>query len=104
MIAQSNSGKTSFAMDMIQTNASRGKKCFYINLEFDIRTMWESRWLFLNGKKKRNLTDIDPLAPDDRARMDRYVDDKLKQFVYYNSPKGMSLEDLVTLIIDKSNE
>jgi hypothetical protein len=48
--------------------------------------MWESRWLYLNNKTKRNLTDIDPLSSADRAFMDSYVDKKLKQFDYYNDP------------------
>jgi RecA/RadA recombinase len=104
IVARSNSGKTTFAMDIIQANAKRGKKCFYINLEFAIKTMWENRWLFINGKKKRNLTDLDPLSDEDRSKMDKYVDDKLKQFEYHNEPKGMELDKLVDLLIEKNNE
>ena len=73
-------------MDIIQANAKRKKKCFYINLEFPIETMWQSRRLYLNGKKKRNMTDIEPLTPEDKSTMDRYVEGKLKQFDYHNEP------------------
>jgi arsenate reductase-like glutaredoxin family protein len=53
-------------MDIIQANSKRGKKCYYINLEFAIETMWRSRWLYLNKKNKRNLTDIDPLTDEEK--------------------------------------
>jgi hypothetical protein len=104
IVARSNSGKTTFAMDMIQTNAKRWKKCFYINLEFPIETMWQSRWLFVNWKKKRNITDIDPLSDQEKIEMDDYVKTKLKQFDYHNSPKGMSLEWIIEMIISKEKE
>jgi len=104
IIAESNSWKTTFAMDIIQTNANRGKKWFYINLEFDIRTMWQSRWIWLNWKKKRNLTDIAPLSKKDKKDMDDYVDKKLKQFDYYNRPDWIWLEELIDYIIQKDKE
>jgi hypothetical protein len=58
----------------------------YINLEFPIETMWKSRWLFLNSKKKRNLTDIDPLSVEDKLKMDNYIKSKLREFDYVNHP------------------
>ena len=87
VIAETNSGKTTFAMDMIQSNVKRGKKCFYINMEFPIETVWENRWLFLNNKGKTNLTDIDPLSPEEKAFKDVYIKNKLSQFEYHNSPR-----------------
>jgi len=104
VVAASNSWKTTFAMDIIQVNASRWKKCYYINLEFPIETMREGRRLFINNKKKRNLTDIDPLSDDDRVKMDIYVQQKLKQFDYYNNPNGMAIEDIVQMIIDRHKQ
>lgn len=104
IVARSNSGKTTFAMDIIQANANIWKKWFYINLEFNIRTVWESKWLFLNGKKKRNLTDIDPLSDNDKANMNKYVDDMLKKFDYYNAPDWLDLNSLVELIKKKYEE
>jgi hypothetical protein len=104
VVAESNSGKTTFAMDMIQENAKRWKKCYYINLEFAIETMWQSRWLFINKKKKRNMTDIDPLSSQDKMAMDLYVQQKLAQFNYYNEPKGMEIQDIVELILEKNQE
>jgi KaiC/GvpD/RAD55 family RecA-like ATPase len=48
VVAESNSGKTTFAMDIINRNSKLGRKCFYINLEFAIDTMRKSRWLWLS--------------------------------------------------------
>lgn len=104
IVAEGNSGKTTFAMDIIQRNSMEGKKWFYINLEFPIETVRQNRWLFMNNKRKRNLTDIDPLSPEERGAMDRYVKDKLSKFSYYNEPQGMELDDLVELIKQKHSE
>jgi len=104
IVAESNSGKTTFAMDIIQANAKLGKKWFYINLEFPIETMREWRRLFLNNKKKRNLTDLEPLTRDEKYQKDKYVKEKLAQFDYHNAPKGMELDDIVDLIVEKQKE
>jgi len=104
VIAESNSGKTSFAMDIIQTNTKRWKKCFYINLEFPIETMWESRWLFLNWKKKRNITDIDPLDEAEVRIMNKYVKEKIAQFDYHNEPKGMTIDAIIELVQEKHKQ
>lgn len=104
IVSQSNTGKTTFAMDVIQENSKRGKKCFYINLEFPIETMWQSRRLYINKKKKRNMTDIDPLSEVDQRSMDKYVQEKLRQFDYHNCPNGMKIEDIIDLIMQKYNE
>jgi hypothetical protein len=48
--------------------------------------MWRNRRLFINGKKKRNLTDLEPLTAEESLYMDTYVDKKLKQFDYFNEP------------------
>ena len=73
-------------------------------MEFPIETVRQNRWLFMNNKRKRNLTDIDPLSPEERGAMDRYVKDKLSKFSYYNEPQGMELDDLVELIKQKHSE
>lgn len=104
IIAESNSWKTTFAMDIIKANSDLWKKWFYINLEFAIETMRQSRWLWLNKKKKRNLTDLDPLSAEEKEYMDNYVKKNLKKFDYYNSPKWITLENLVELIITKKEE
>lgn len=104
IVAESNSWKTTFAMDMITRNANLWKKCFYINLEFPIETMRESRWLEFNWKRKRNLTDIEPLTKEECIRKDKYVKEKLDQFDYYNNPDGMELEELSKLIIEKEEQ
>lgn len=104
IIAESNSWKTTFAMDIISKNAELWKKWFYINLEFPIRTMRESRWLWMNNKTKRNLTDLDPLSEEDKIKLDAYVDRQLWKFSYYNNPEGIELSDLITLISQKALE
>ena len=104
IVALSNSWKTTMAMDMIQVNANLGKRCFYINLEFPIETVWRSRWLFLNWKTKRNLTDLDPLNEDDKLKMDTYVQNQLLKFDSFSDPKGIELEELVNMVIEKEKE
>lgn len=74
IVAESNTGKTTFAMDMIYRNVERGKKCLYINLEFGIEQVATNNRLFLNGKRKSNLTDLDPLTYDEQAKFDKYVE------------------------------
>lgn len=102
VVAESNSGKTTFAMDIINKNSKLGRKCFYINLEFAIDTMRKSRWLWLNWKKKENLTDLNPLTPEEEKQMNDYVSENLKKFDYYNNPNWLTLEELVLLINEKA--
>lgn len=102
VVAESNSGKTTFAMDIINRNSKLGRKCFYINLEFAIDTMRKSRWLWLNWKKKENLTDINPLSPEEEKQMNNYVNENLKKFDYYNNANWLTLEELVLLINEKA--
>jgi len=104
VVAESNSGKTTFAMDIIEANSRIEKKWFYINLEFAIETVWQWKWLYVNGKSKRTLTDLDPLTDFEKKEMNSYVARKLKQFDYYNNPKGILLEELIKLIIKKNKE
>ena len=96
--AESNSWKTTFAMDMIDRNAKRGKRCFYMNFEFSIETMWESRWLWENGKPKSALTDVSPLTEKEQEDLDAYVKDKLMQFDYYNNPNWETVDNIVSRI------
>lgn len=98
--AETNSWKTTFAMDMIQENVKLGKKWLYINLEFAIETVWENRRLFGKGKRKTNLTDLDPLTPEEIEQKNKYVQEKLSVFDYHNEPKWLSLEKLIEVIIE----
>jgi len=102
VVAESNSWKTTFAMDIINKNSKLGRKCFYINLEFAIDTMRKSRWLWLHGKKKENLTDLNPLTDEEEKEMNDYVNENLKKFDYYNNPNWLTLEQLVLLINEKA--
>ncbi len=104
IVAPSNSWKTTFAMDIIKRNTAEWRKCFYINWEFKIETVWVNRWLWKNGKTKENLGDKNPLTPEERKEMEKYVSDCLGQFWYDCSPMGYKLEDLVELITEKTKE
>jgi len=98
IVWESNSGKTTFAMEMIERNVKLGKKCFYMNFEFSIETMWMNRWLWEKWKTKACLTNLNPLSDSEREELDAYVKDKLMQFDYYNNPNGATIEDVVKKI------
>ena len=104
IIAESNSWKTTFAMDIIRKNAELGRKGFYINLEFPIRQVRENRWLYNHWKTKINLTDLEPLTPEQEQDKENNINENLKKFDYYNNPKWMKLEDLVNVISQKALE
>lgn len=104
IVAPSNSWKTTFAMDIIKRNTAEWRKCFYINWEFKIETVWVNRWLWRNGKTKEALWDKNPLTPEERADMEKYVADSLGQFGYDCSPMGYELGQLVELITEKTKE
>lgn len=104
IIAESNSWKTTFAMDIISKNAELWRKCYYINLEFPIRQVRESRRLFNHWKTKINLTDLDPLTESEDQDKENYVNECLKKFEYYNSPSWITLSGLVNIITQKAME
>lgn len=98
IVAESNSWKTTFALDMIERNAEKWIKGFYINLEFPIETMWQSRWLWVHNKTKKDLTEDWNLTDDEIKDLENYVNKNLKKFRYYNSPNGISLQKLEQII------
>lgn len=98
IIAESNSWKTTFALDMIERNAQKWIKGFYINLEFPIETMWQSRWLWFHGKTKRDLSWESTLTAEEKKDMDNYIQENLKKFKYYNKPNWITLEKLEQII------
>lgn len=98
IIAESNSGKTTFALDMIERNAEKWIKGFYINLEFPIETMWQGRWLWFHNKTKKDLTEDWKLSVEEIKDLENYVNNNLKKFKYYNSPNWISLPRLEQII------
>lgn len=104
IVAPSNSWKTTFAMDIIKRNTAEWRKCFYINGEFRIETVWVNRRLWKHWKTKEALGDKNPLTPEERKDMEKYVSESLGQFGYDCSPMGYKLEDLVELITEKTKE
>lgn len=102
IVAETNSGKTTFAMDLLKKNSSLGRKCFYINLEFDIRNVWKDKWLWFHWKTKTNLTDLNPLTEEEKADMDDYIEKNLKLFDSYSNVRGLWLQELELLIEEKA--
>lgn len=104
IIGESNSWKTTFAMDILEKNNINNKKWFYINLEFNIETVWQWRRLFFNWKTKSNLADnLKWLDPHEKIKMNNYINNSLKKFDYYNNPKWITLKELTELILEKNN-
>jgi hypothetical protein len=60
--------------------------------------------LYLNKKRKRNLTDIDPLSAEEELSKNNYIQKNLKKFAYYNKPQGMMIEEIIQKVIEKHNE
>lgn len=104
IIAPSNSGKTTLALDIIKRNAKLGRKWMYINLEFEIATVPRSRWMRAHWKNKMDLTDLGTMTEEEKADMDNYIKSYLSEFDYYNNPNGLELDKLVSLIRKKAEE
>ena len=102
LVAETNSWKTTFAMDMITRNTNRWRKWLYINLEFPAETVWKNRWLWIHGKTKQNLSDLAPLSDQEEKEMNAYVEEKMKTFETYSNPNWMDLQDLEKLIYEKA--
>lgn len=103
IVAESNSWKTTFALDLIKRNADK-IKCYYINLEFPMETVWQSKWLWYNGKSKNCLTDLESLSEEEKEDMENYVTRNLKKYKYYSQPNWMSIQNLEQLICTLSME
>lgn len=93
IVAESNSWKTTFAMDMIDRNAARWIKWFYFNLEFPIQVTYERKWLWYNGKDKSDLGH-GKLTEYEQKDLENYVNEQLKKYQYCNEPNGISLDRL----------
>lgn len=104
LVAETNSWKTTFAMDLMARNTTRGRKWIYINLEFPAETVRKNRWLWIHGKTKQNLSDLAPLSEQEEKEMDAYVKEKMKTFDTYSNPNWMDLQDLEKLIYEKVEE
>lgn len=98
IVAESNSWKTTFALDLIKRNAEQWVKGFYINLEFPMETMRQSRWLWLHWKSKNCLTNLEQLSNEEMKDMSDYVSDCLNRYKYYSSPNWISLNKLEQII------
>lgn len=104
IIAEANSWKTTFALEMIDRNAELWIKGYYINLEFPIETTYERRRLWYHGKEKSDLSTSKPLTPEEQADIERYVNEQLNKYDYLSEPNGIDLDKLVQYIEIKAIE
>ena len=104
IVAPSNSWKTTFALDILRRNAKMWRKGMYINLEFEIATVPRNRWLWEHWKWKMDLTDIGTMTEEEKKDMEKYIQDYLSEFKYYNNPDWLELDKLIDLIKKKSDE
>lgn len=96
-----NVGKTTWVMDILQANDAK-KIGFYINLEFDIKSVAQSKWLFAHDKRKRDLTDnLSSLSKDEWRDMEDYVEKYLSRFKYYNNHNWCTMEELIQVMSAK---
>lgn len=98
IIAETNSWKTTFALDMLDRNSKKWIKWFYINLEFAIETMWQNRWLWFHNRTKKDLTEDWQITDEEIEDMEKYINENLSKFQYYNSPNWISLDKLEQII------
>ncbi len=104
IVAESNSWKTTFAMDLISKNAENGRKGLYINLEFNVENVWKNKWMRMNGKTKRDITDLNPMTQNEKNAMRKYIETKMSRYDSISRPSWIDLEDLEELIYMKSQE
>lgn len=98
VVAEANSWKTTFALEMIDRNAELWIKWYYINLEFPIETTYERRWLWYHNKEKSDLSTNKPLSEEEKADIERYVNDQLDKYDYLCEPKWIDLDKLLKYI------
>ena len=104
IVAESNSWKTTFAMDLIYKNSSLWRKGLYINLEFNVENVWKNKRLRMNGKTKRDMTDLNPMTPTEKQTMKKYIESMMSKYDSISRPSGIDLADLEELIYTKSKE
>lgn len=98
IVAESNSWKTTFALDLMKRNAEHWIKGYYINLEFPMETMWQSRRLWFHWKSKSCLTDLNKLTDEEKADMQDYVSQQLELYKYCSMPNWIGLPKLEQII------
>ena len=104
IVAESNSWKTTFAMDLITKNAELWRKWLYINLEFNVENVWKNKWLWVNGKTKIDMTDLHPMTQLEKQAMQKYIESKMSLFDSISRPSWIDLSELEELLYTKSKE
>ena len=96
IVAEWNSWKTTFALDICRRNEAEWHKCFYLNLEFWLETTFQRRWQELHWLNKIELTQISAL---DRENLNKYVQQCLA-WINHDSRKDITLDELKVLLVD----
>lgn len=104
IVAESNSWKTTFAMDLITRNGELWRKWLYINLEFNVENVWKNKWLWVNGKTKIDMTDLHPMTQLEKQAMQKYIESKMTLFDSISRPSWIDLSELEELLYTKSKE
>lgn len=100
LIAQWNSWKTTFALDICRRNEAEWHKCFYLNLEFALETTFESRWQSKHWLDKIAFTEI---SKEDKVAMKAYVDNELSK-IHHETIKLITLNELLKKLLELKQE
>lgn len=95
IVAEWNSGKTTFALDIARRNEAEWRKCFYLNLEFWLETTFQRRRQEKHWLNKIQLTEI---SEQDRANLNSYVASCLS-WIHHSSEKDITLDRLKELLL-----
>lgn len=90
LVAEGNSWKTTFALDIVRRNEAEWRKCFYLNLEFGLETTFQRRRQEIHGLNKIELSEI---SKEQRADLNSYVS-KCLEWIHYSSEKDITLDAL----------
>lgn len=96
IVAEGNSWKTTFALDMILRNTQLWSKCFYLNLEFPLWITFEKKWQDRHWKNKISMTQ---LSEEERIDLNNYVHMQLSKFDN-DTIVWISLHDLIQKLIE----
>lgn len=100
LIAQWNSWKTTFALDIVRRNEAEWHKCFYLNLEFALETTFQSRWQSVHWLDKIAFTQI---SAEDKLAMNSYVETELSK-IHHDTMKWISLDELLNKLVELKQE
>lgn len=96
IVAEGNSWKTTFALDMILRNTQLWSKCFYLNLEFPLWITFEKKRQDRHWKTKISMTE---LTDEEQIDLKNYVNMQLSKFDN-DTLIWISIEELIKKLIE----